>query len=154
MYLDRLKKKHLQLGHIFRKKVKPCTIDEIDYLESNIGFSLPKSYREFMLWGGHKTGGLMDGSDFFFEHLLPIQETAREILSDDEFEKPLPQKAFIFLMHQDYQFLFFDAGEGENPFVYSYRENQAPRFFEKHYRYTDFLLDILEKEAIFRESSI
>ncbi len=82
---------------VFNKKVSPCTEEEIDFLEQKLGISLPIAYKEFLLWGGHKAGGLMEGSDCFYQDLLDIQETAKLLLEDDEFPHSLPEDAFVFL---------------------------------------------------------
>jgi hypothetical protein len=84
----------------------------------------------------------------FFQNLLLNQETAKEILIEDKFSYPLPEDAFVFFMHQDYQFLFFQISGGDDPHVYSYRQRQTKTSFkQEYYKYSDFLIDILEKEA-------
>ena len=145
MYLEKFKERFTELSFTFRKKVSPCTKEEIDFLEQQLGISLPMAYKEFLLWGGHKAGGLMEGSDCFYRHLLNIQETARLILEDDGFPQPLPEDAFVFFMHHDYQFLFFKIAR-DDPEVYGYIEGQAKRNFTRcYYKYTDYLMDYLEK---------
>ena len=148
MYLEKFKKRFIE-SLVFHKKVAPCTEEEIDFLEQKLGMLLPIAYQEFLLWGGHKAGGLMEGSDCFYRHLLDIQETARLILEDDEFPRSLPEDAFVFFMHHDYQFLFFKTTR-DDPEVYGYTEGQAQRNFTRfYYKYTDFLMDYLETLAEF-----
>lgn len=151
MYLDNFKVQFAKLSLAFRKKLSPCTEKEISSLEEHLGLSLPLAYKEFLLWGGHSAGGLMEGSDCFFKHLLLIQDTAKDILAEDQFSQLLPEYAFVFFMHQDYQFLFFKTFQEDDPPVYSYREHQKKTSFkQEYYKYSDFLTDILEKEAEWR----
>ena len=152
MYLEQFKNRFLlEFSLAFRQKVSPCTEEEINLLEEKLGLFLPMAYKEFLLWGGHKAGGLMEGSDCFYRHLLRNQETARSILEDDEFIKPLPEDAFVFFTHHDYMFLFFQTSYVEDPAVYGYTEKQVKkRFILCNPKYSDFLMDYLEREGEFR----
>ena len=149
MYLEKFQKRFIE-SLTFHQQVSPCTEKEIDLLEQQLEMPLPIAYKEFLLWGGHKAGGLMKGSDCFYRHLLNIQETARLILEDDEFPQPLPEDAFVFFMHHDYQFLFFQTAR-DDPEVYGYIEKKTKRNFTRYYdKYTDFLLNYLEEMVKFR----
>ena len=132
MYLDNFKARFTKLSLAFRKKLSPCTEQEIYSVEKCLKISLPLAFREFLLWGGHSAGRLMEGSDCFLKHLLLNQETATSILADDQFLHPLPEDAFVFFMHQDYQFLFFLTSQGDDPPVYSYREQQKKLLLKKN----------------------
>lgn len=152
MYLNKFKKKFNNLSYVFRKKVEPCTEQEIFDMEKDLNLNFPQAYQEFLLWGGKKAGGLMEGSDCFIDNLKLNQETAKAILEDDCFAKSLPDDALVFFVHQDCQFLFFKTSHDSNPSVYSYIEQQSRTSFKLEYvNYTDFLIDILEKEAAWRK---
>jgi hypothetical protein len=152
MYLKQFKAKFENSRGVFRKKVEFCTNQEISNLEKRLNLTFPLAYKEFLLWGGKKAGGLMEGSDCFFENLELNQDTAKLILEDDNFPYSLPKDALVFFMHQDYQFLFFKTSDGDNPHVYSYQERQSKNSFKLEYlTYTSFLINILEKEAAWRK---
>ena len=51
----------------------------------------------------------MQGSDFTFEDLEGVREAADELLVEAGLE-PLPSSAFVFVMHQGYQFYYFQDG--------------------------------------------
>jgi hypothetical protein len=67
MYLDKFKARFIELSTIYLKKITPSTKEEVSYLEEQLLLSLPLAYKEFLLWGGHSAGGLMQGSDCFFK---------------------------------------------------------------------------------------
>src|SRR5207248_219520 len=117
MYLDavktRLEKLQQRFPFVDPEKIVPCTEEEVRKLEQQVGLKLPQAYREFLLWMGHNGGGLLQGSDCFYQHLPRIQKGAVELLEEDGFPDPLPADAFVFLMHQGYQFDFFRVSEGD-----------------------------------------
>ena len=53
-----------------------------------------------------------------------MQKFAVELLEDNKFPISLLKDAYVFCIHQGYQFLFFRCSEGEDTPVYSYREYQ------------------------------
>lgn len=46
----------------------------------------------------------------------------------------LPADAFVFLMHQGYQFSFFALAKGDDPAVSSYLEGRKERSFRRDYQ--------------------
>ncbi len=122
-----------------RNKTKPCSWYEINKLENQVGSKLPQMYREILTHIGHGAGDFWAGEDCFYKHLPLIQKWARELLLEDSFPVSLPDDAFVFFMHQGYQFDFFRLSEGDNPPVYSYLEGQTEGEFIKIYeKITDF----------------
>lgn len=122
-----------------RNKIKHCSWHEIAELERQLGFNLPSMYRSLLLKMGHGAGNFWAGEDCFYKHLPLIQIWAKELLTEDSFPLSLPNDAFVFFMHQGYQFNFFKLSEGDNPPVYSYLEGQSEREFIKTYdKFTDF----------------
>ena len=118
---------------------KVATEDEIIALEKQLGFNLPRMYRDIFSQIVHGAGNFWAGEDCFYKHLPLIQIWAKELLLEDEFPESLPNDAFVFFMHQGYQFNFFKLSEGDNPPVYSYLEGQTEREFIKTYeKFTDF----------------
>ncbi len=163
MYLDKIKKQLIELKLAFPEEQVGCTRNEVILLEQQLGISLPTAYHEFLLSMGHSAGKFLQGSDCFFQHLLSLQEWAFELLNENNFPKKLPEDAFVFYMHQGYQFSFFRLSEGDDPPTYSYCEgsegdnpptysycegtNQTT-FIISHKRFSDFLkteVEIQEK---------
>ncbi len=89
---------------------------------------------------GHGAGKFLRGSDCFFKNLPYLKEWAIELLQENNFAEPLPDDAFVFFMHQGYQFSFFRLLEGDDPPTYSYSEgtNQTS-FIKSHERFSEFL---------------
>ncbi|MEQ8757271.1 MAG: SMI1/KNR4 family protein [Coleofasciculus sp. G1-WW12-02] len=140
MYLDTVKQQLQQLGLVQPDELVGCTASEINKLEQELGISLPKAYQEFILEMGHGAGQFLRGSDCFFKHLPYLREWAIELLEENNFPKPLPNDAFIFFMHQGYQFSFFLVSEGDDPPIYSYCEGENQiQFTKSNAKFSEFL---------------
>jgi hypothetical protein len=121
-----------------------CSTAQIDKLERLLAVSLPLCYKEFLLAMGNGAGQFMKGSSAFYDEIFDLKEASMELLIDDNV-KPLPDGAFVFWMHQGYQFAFFHPDEGDNPSIYFYHEGESHKEFErKEESFTDFL----EKQLI------
>ncbi|MEH1945835.1 MAG: SMI1/KNR4 family protein [Nostoc sp.] len=121
-------------------QLSPCSNLEIIQFEQQQGITLPSIYKDFLKMMGHGAGKFLRGSDCFYQHLARIQEWAKELLGENDFPEALPEDAFVFFMHQGYQFSFFRLSEGNNPPTYSYCEGQQePYFVKSHDTFSDFL---------------
>lgn len=132
MYLDDVKALFAEVNaqvHL-TDSVFPCTESEVSTLEQRLGFSFPQAYTEFLLWMGHGAGGFLQGESVFYQD-LPLNEDAHRLLSEDGITISLPEDAFVFYMHQGYQFMFLRPTEGPNPPVYYYGEEQM-EYFTQH----------------------
>lgn len=148
MYLDKVKERLKEQNLVSPNEFFPCSPDEVIWSEQQLGISLPKAYQEFLLWMGHGAGQFLRGSDCFFKHLPDLQEWAVELLQENNVLEPLPEDAFVFLMHQGYQFSFFRLSEGDNPPTYSYCEGTNQTSFTRtHDRFSDFLATEVERYA-------
>jgi hypothetical protein len=105
-------------------RVRGCSMQELASLESHLRARLPTTYREFLLALGHDGGAFMIGSDFCFDRLGDLQVEARELASK---ATEIPRSAFTFLMHQGYEFLFFNLGDSDDPEVLRCEEGGAPQ---------------------------
>ncbi|WHI45932.1 SMI1/KNR4 family protein [Microbulbifer sp. TRSA001] len=90
-------------------------------LEKKYDIVLPRKYVEWYKHGGHKVKSLI-GTDVDFPRLSELQVWAQELLEEDNSNFKLPQKSFVFLMHQGYQFMYFVCDGNENPAVWHYYE--------------------------------
>lgn len=86
---------------------------------------LPAAYGRFLSRLGRSAGDFLRGSDVLYPDLLPLKDYARQLLEEDEADLVLGPEHFVFLMHQGYQFLYFDAAESEDPAVYLYLEGEG-----------------------------
>ncbi|OKP93196.1 hypothetical protein A3842_00690 [Paenibacillus sp. P3E] len=101
---------------------------EVGRCEQSIGFVLPFQYREFLLTIGHDAGLLFQGTDILFrnvENLLELRKEAEDLLEENEETFSLPSDAFVFSMHQGYEFNYFVISEGNDPPVYQYVEGNG-----------------------------
>lgn len=102
-----------------------CTEAEVQALEDKFKVALPADYRSFLLAYGRGAVGLWKGSDYKFDDLIEINEAAVELLK--EAGLCMPSGAFVFFMHQGYQFfalhdggvIFFLEGESNLETRYS-----------------------------------
>lgn len=147
MYLDKVKKQLIELKIALPQELLGCTQDEVIKLEQQLRIYFPKAYQEFLLLMGHGAGNFLRGSDCFFEHLLCLQNWAVKLLQENNFSESLPEDAFVFLMHQGYQFSFFRLSEGDDPPTYYYCEGSDQNFTRSHDRLSDFLATEVEIHA-------
>src|SRR5260221_3627870 len=148
MYLSEAKKRLDELQTIYPANVAPCREGEVLALERRVGRALPGAYKEFLLWMGHGSTGVFRGTDCFYYDLPVIGPGAIELLQEDAFPEPLPADAFVFLMHQGYQFAFFRLSEGEDPPVsYYYEGAKGGLLFPVTAHFSEFLLLEIETYA-------
>ncbi|MED4532573.1 SMI1/KNR4 family protein [Metabacillus fastidiosus] len=107
------------------EEIQGCSENEIKELEEAIGHSFPNMYRNFLLEIGHRAGLLFQGTDIFFGSIKGLTEEANELLEENQESFNLPEDAFVFSMHQGYEFNYFRFSEGDNPPVYQYIEGEG-----------------------------
>jgi len=148
MGLSRVKARVETLGIIPQDEIQPCSEAEVHALEQRLGLLLPEVYKEFLLWMGHGAGRLMRGSRFFYQDLPGLREAAVTLLNENNVPALLPKEAFVFYMHQGYQFAFFQVSEGNDPPVYYYNEGADEKTFViSHRRFSEFLENQIEEQA-------
>ena len=114
-YLERSK-------HLLKNlKVLGCETYEVVNLEKQLGIFLPEAYKEFLLWMGKDPSIFLRGSEIEYQCLVKIQQRANELLNERDL-KPLSYNAFVFYIHQGYQFSYFLLDENEDPDVYFFDE--------------------------------
>jgi hypothetical protein len=145
VYLDKIQAKGEELRRAGFEVFVGCTEEEVAELEQWRGCRFPLAYREFLLWMGHWGGGLLMGSDCFYEQLKDIQIWAAELLQEDQYTETLPEDAFVFLMHQGYQFFFFRMQESDDPAVYYYLEEEEKASGSEVIKYADHFSEWLDQ---------
>jgi hypothetical protein len=80
------------------------------------------------------------GTDVFYRKVWGLRDGATELLQENNVAATLPDDAFVFYMHQGYQFMFFHTQEGDNPAVCYYNEGEHHTGFVNLYAsYSSFL---------------
>jgi hypothetical protein len=153
-HLEKAKKRAERLYRLTSRQVIPCTLEEIEELEQWRGQRFPEVYREFLLWMGRSGGDFLAGSDCFYANLKNLQSDAQELLEEDKFSGKLPDNAFVFFMHQGYQFGFFYLDDKADPAVYWYLEEIPVRtsFSQCYPHFSDFVLKEMEEHIKIKES--
>jgi hypothetical protein len=116
----------------------PATEWEIEQLEKSIRLPLPPSYRAYLLIAGQRPPSAWVGSDCDLRHLLQLRADADRLLRENG-QPPLPANAFVFLMHQGYQFFYFEAdGRQDDPPVFYYLEGE-PKVVRRFERFSELV---------------
>lgn len=113
-------------GIVSATDIRGCTQREIEDLESQVGASLPIAYKQFLLAIGHQAGAFLRGTDVFYDQIAALTDEARVLLAENGLQDALPEDAFVFYMHQGYEFGYFRISEGADPPVYQYVEGSGP----------------------------
>lgn len=124
--------------------LQPCNAEDIKKIEQRTGFTLPEEYLEFLSTMGRGAGIFMLGSSVFLDEIFDLEEGAQEIMNDNNLP-PLPSNAFVFWMHQGYQFAFFKVNENSNLDIYFFSEGYNMKDYKlMNSSLADFLYDQLE----------
>lgn len=111
----------LGTGLVSQGQIRGCSQVEVDGLVRSLGQSLPMAYSEYLFCMGHGAGSFLAGTDTSFGHLHRLKNSATSLLQENS-RNPLSVNAFVFYMHQGYEFGYFLLGNGEDPPVYQYVE--------------------------------
>lgn len=147
-YIRSLRDKLITLEVAESHEIIGCTEVEIETLMANqwVHF-LPELYREFLSMMGKQAGLLHQGTDARYEYLLDIKEAALGLLQENNNPFELPADAFIFQMHQGYEFFYFlTADRNQNPSIYRYLETKDQIPFKKWESLSDYFHIEIERE--------
>jgi len=148
-YLKEIKEFHKQNIEIYEGKTIGCTEEEIAILEKEIGFKLPLSYKQYLLWMGHDYKGIFVGSDWFITSVLENTKYTASLLKSNKLEYILPKNYLSFFGHQGYNYAWFSLPKrNDNPEVYFWGEGQdllKPKIVET---FTKFLFDDMKELAV------
>lgn len=122
---DAVAQRIINAGMATADDIAGCTESEVALVESQAGRRLPAAYRQFLLTMGRSAGEFYSGTDMFFPDILHLTSQARTLLEGTQSEFRLPERAFVFSMHQGYQFAYFPMENDDDPAVYHYMEGDS-----------------------------
>jgi hypothetical protein len=132
-----------ELGYMKPDTIIGCDDREIQEIMSaqNV-MRLPKIYDFFLRKLGKKAGSFLSGDDFLHPSVLELKQELIETLKIRPIAKfQLPEKAFVFWMHQGYQFMYFvlnKNNDDDDPRVFYWDDTmQQPE--EDFYFFSDLL---------------
>jgi hypothetical protein len=116
----------------------PCSPTDVVRVQKVAGTSLPAAYQAYLLIAGREPPTAWVGSACTIEDLPKLSGCAEHLLAENR-QPPLPRQAFVFIMHQGYQFFYFIAdGSSDDPPVYYYLEGE-PEVVRRFERLSDLL---------------
>ncbi|HYX28635.1 MAG TPA: SMI1/KNR4 family protein [Pyrinomonadaceae bacterium] len=119
-----------------------CSEAEIVELEATFNLSLPETYRQWLKTMGRGAGHFLAGSDAFYPTVIENRKYAEELLAETGQPFVLEPDAFVFLIHQGYQFLYFLTHEGHpDPPVIYHLEGAEPE--QRWTHLTDYYEQVL-----------
>lgn len=123
-----------------------CSDREVEALPATLGLTLglPEAYRAFLLEIGSAPGDLLRGSDLRCSSLGHLQRELERVL-DTVGGAHVPDDAFVYLGHQDYEFCWFRLSEGPDPAVYSFSEVRPRTHQPLHQTYSEHLYSLVRQ---------
>jgi hypothetical protein len=143
--ISKLVRRILLLGIASPEEIQGCTKEEVEEIQADAGVNLLATYLDFLYAMGRGAGNFFKGSDMFYPSLLGLRKAAEELLSEEGASFSLPKDAFVFLMHQGYQFMFFRTLRcSDDPPVYHYIEGEGvPRKISRSF--SQFLIESIKE---------
>src|SRR6267142_5287076 len=133
-----------EAGMVHPGELKGCTPSEIGQIESTFQLQLPTIYKEFMARMGKAAGHFLVGSDYLFPAPLRLRRDAELLLKQSGVKFRFDRNHFVFLGHQGYEFLFFDAREPQDPAIFLLMEGEEPKQVLPHF--SEWLLSCIADE--------
>lgn len=119
----------------------------VSELQQKLGFTLPESYRQFLLWMGEDKQGPLRGSEWFVDDILPNGEFLDEFLLDNGVAETNPVERICFFVHQGYMAAWFAGGDAEDPLCHLYSESYPEPVVSSAGAFSSFLLKELRGAA-------
>lgn len=118
-----------------------CDASEIAELESDLGFTIPLAYRQYLSWMGRDHDGIFVGCDWFLKNVRPNTEFLPGLLAENEVVWELPTYFLVFMGHQGYIAAYFELpAVDEDPPVFLYSECNESNVVTREGTFTEFLL--------------
>ncbi|MCL2579770.1 MAG: SMI1/KNR4 family protein [Oscillospiraceae bacterium] len=123
-------------------QMNPCSKNEIaKIMQLSKEKNLPQNYVKFMEQAGNGID-FFKGSSYTLDEISKLKSWAIALLKENDSNENIDDNNFVFLMHQGYQFYFFNLNEGDNPPVYFYLEGDNLEMFIKKYEsFSGFLIE-------------
>jgi len=132
------------------QSLKGCSEKQIIEIEQAQGVKLPALYKGFLSTVGLGAGQLLVGSDFRYPDLLSLKKWAQELLVENNQPLKLPEKAFVFYMHQGYQFDYFDTADvRDDPVIFHFYEGESA-FKAMEMTFSEFVFQGIEDQRRIR----
>jgi SMI1/KNR4 family protein SUKH-1 len=131
-------------GLVNLRDLKGCTAEEIAQIENAFQLRLPDVYKELLARMGKAAGQFMIGSDYLFPAPLRLRKEAEALVQQSGARSRLDPDHFVFLGHQGYEFLFFDARDTPDPAVFLLMEGEEPKKVFSHF--SEWLLSSVADE--------
>lgn len=132
----------LRTGLVSSRDMIGCSEDEVKDVSLIAGYPLPKAYKEFLFAMGRAAGIFLLGTDIFYRHVHDLKKNSNDLLKECGANFEIPVNAFVFYMHQGYEFAFFINDGIDDPAVYQFIEgNDSPILVWESF--TDFFLDMI-----------
>lgn len=124
--------------------VSEITVSE---LQQKLGFVLPESYRQFLLWMGGDKRGALRGSEWFADDVLANGEFLDEFLAENGVTETASDERVCFFVHQGYMAAWFVDIEAANPKCRFFSETSIEPVITNAGTFTSFLLNELKGVA-------
>ena len=134
----------IDAGLVTPDGLQGCTPEEIAQIEKKFQLNLPAVYKEFLSRMGKSAGKFLVGTDYLFPALLHLRDDAEDILEESGVNFRFGPAHFVFVGHQGYEFLFFDAAESPDPAVSHVEEAEEPGQVFAHF--SEWLLTCVADE--------
>jgi hypothetical protein len=138
-YLEKIIIEFEKLLQEFGGEVIPCTQKEVDCLEAMLSspYHLPAAYKEFLLYGGKKMAQMFKGGfSFSYQEVKFWLENPADIAIS--LGSQLPSDILMLVEHLGGYFEYLRLIEGDDPPVYSWREEDRGGLEVAQKRYDSF----------------
>lgn len=116
-------------------------------LQQKLGFVLPESYRQFLLWMGCDKIGALRGSEWFVEDVLANGQFLDEFLAENGVIDAASENRVCFFVHQGYMAAWFDDVCAADPMCRFYSEANSEPIVTNVGLFTEFLRKELQAAA-------
>jgi SMI1 / KNR4 family (SUKH-1) len=106
-------------GIALLREIFPCSEDDIQLLEKEAGYRLPRSYRAFLEIAGRGAGDFMSDLTVYYPKIRGLTNRIR-IKLDTILN--LPPSTFVFMDRMGETFCYFELSASDDPPVYYWSE--------------------------------
>ena len=146
-HLRKIKEFHKLAVEPYLGQPTGCRLEEVTDLEKRLGFGLPLAYKQYLVWMGRDTAGILKGSECFLSDVGRITKALPGILRENGIKFQLPEHYFVFFCHQGYRMAWFDLPmKSDDPPIWCFNEGQCSTPNECGV-FTAFILDLMQKLA-------